>query len=287
MPELELTEGNAAAIARIARLLDGLPLAIELAAARVRSLGPEATATRLGEGIALLRRADPDRPERQRSVAAAIDWSYRLLDPDQQRWFRSLGVLSGGGTLELAEALRSGEDASDALDALVDAGLVTHRADENGTPRFAMLRPIREHALQLLAAHGEVTAVRDLHLAHVLDAAESADLVRRRDLSAYPIDQLRLEVDNFRAALDHAAGSGQALLLARLTCALAILWTLDEAYEEALGRFEGAFAVLGELDEGDEVEPRLRFSIVNGLALFSLLSWRSRPRARAQCAGAG
>ena len=82
---------------------------------------PGATASRLGDGIALLRRAAPDRPERQRSVSAAIDWSYRLLDPEQQRWFRALGVLAGGGSLELVEALRDGAVAADALDALVDA----------------------------------------------------------------------------------------------------------------------------------------------------------------------
>jgi predicted ATPase/DNA-binding SARP family transcriptional activator len=263
VPGLELTDRNAPAIARIARLLDGLPLAIELAAARVRVLGPEATATRLGEGIAFLRRAAPDRPERQRSVSAAIDWSYRLLEPEHQAWFRSLAALAGGGSLQLVEALREG-DATDALDALVDASLVVHHADEDGTPRFSMLQPIREHALALLAAHGEEKDVRDRHLAHVLETAVSADRLRRQDLASYPLDSLRLEVDNLRAALDHAVAERRTTTFARLVCALAIFWTLDEAHEEALARFETAYSTIDDLETDD-----LRFAVTNGLALFS------------------
>ena len=108
LPAFELVAENSDAVARICRALDGLPLAIELAAARVRVLGPEGTAKRLGETLALLTRSSPDIPERQRSLRATIDWSYDLLDADAQQVFRVLGAFAGGGSLDGVESICPG-----------------------------------------------------------------------------------------------------------------------------------------------------------------------------------
>ena len=151
LPDFELTDANANAVARICRALDGLPLAIELAAARVRVLGPEGTAKRLGERLSLLTRSAPDLPERQRSLRATIDWSYRLLDDPAAHVFRALSVFAGGATLDAVEAVAdAGTDVPTALEALLDSGLVTHEAPE-GEPRFGMLETIREFAAVQLA----------------------------------------------------------------------------------------------------------------------------------------
>ena len=141
LPDFELTDANANAVARICRALDGLPLAIELAAARVRVLGPEGTAKRLGERLSLLTRSAPDLPERQRSLRATIDWSYRLLDEPAAHVFRALSVFAGGATLEAVEAVADeGTDVPSALDALLDSSLVAHEAPE----RRAALRDARD-----------------------------------------------------------------------------------------------------------------------------------------------
>ncbi len=267
LPAFALTEANAPAVARICRLVDGLPLGVELAAARILVLGPEQTAERLGEGIALLRRSAPGVPERQQSVRAAIDWSYRLLEEDRRRCFRALGVLAGGGTLDLVEAVCAGTDvdASDVVEELLDASLLEHEADADGEPRFSMLQPIREFALELLAAHGEADVVRDRHLAHLLTVATAADRARRTDVVAYPRLRFRRDLDNLRAALDHAERSGEREDLQRLTVALAIYWTLDELVDEGLRWFERAQAA------GTTGDPELRFHVVNGLAVFAYL----------------
>ncbi len=155
LPDFELTDANANAVARICRALDGLPLAIELAAARVRVLGPEGTAKRLGERLSLLTRSAPDLPERQRSLRATIDWSYRLLDEPAAHVFRALSVFAGGATLDAVEAVADPEtDVPAALAALLDSGLVNHDAP-GGEPRFAMLETIREFAAAELRDAGE------------------------------------------------------------------------------------------------------------------------------------
>ena len=265
VPGFALTETNAAAVARICRLVDGLPLGVELAAARIRVLGPEQTARRLGEGIALLRRAAPAVPERQQSVRAALDWSYRLLEDRERRCFRALGVLAGGGALDLVEALCPDVDAADTLETLIDASLVEHEADDDGEPRFSLLRPIREYALELLDAHSELGAARDRHLRYLLEVAADADARRRTDLVSSPRLRFGRDLDNFRAALDHAERAGRREELVRLTVALAIYWTLDELPDEGLRRFERALAA-GPIDD-----PTLRFHVLNGVSLFAYL----------------
>ncbi len=151
LPDFSLTDANAGAVVRICRALDGLPLAIELAAARVRVLGPDGTAKRLGERLALLTRAAPDLPERRRSLRATIDWSYQLLDEPARHVFRVLAVFVGGATLEAVEAVADdGVDVPRSLETLLDASLATATSDPDGQPRFGLLETIRVFALEEL-----------------------------------------------------------------------------------------------------------------------------------------
>ena len=204
VPSFELSDENAPAVARICRGLDGLPLALELAAARVRVLGPEGTARRLGESLALLARDAPDLPPRQRSLRATIEWSYELLHEDARTVFRHLGVFAGSVTLEATEHV-AGTDPTDAVEALLDAALVIHVADAAGEPRFAMLETIREYALERLVEHGEVTRARDRHLEHYLGKAESV-AQRESATGQTPVllDEAEAQLAELRAALSHA-----------------------------------------------------------------------------------
>jgi predicted ATPase/DNA-binding SARP family transcriptional activator len=239
VPGFELTEANAPAIARICRALDGLPLAIELAAARVRALGPEGTAARVGERLALLSRGARDLPERQRSLRATIDWSVQLLDEPAARMFRSLAVFSGGASLEAAEAVCADCDLS-ALDELLDAGLATHSADSGGKPRFGMLETVREYALEQLAASGEERAARDRHLAWFLALVEGDDVYWRRNLSSAWLGLVELEHDNMRAAFTHARAIEDVERELRLACALRYYWRLRGYVHEGRRRLDEA-----------------------------------------------
>ena len=222
LPDFELTDANANAVARICRALDGLPLAIELAAARVRVLGPEGTAKRLGERLSLLTRSAPDLPERQRSLRATIDWSYRLLDDPAAHVFRAFSVFAGGATLDAVEAVAdAGTDVPTALEALLDSGLVTHEAP-GGEPRFGMLETIREFAAVQLREAGEESAARDRHLDHYVAFAEAAELRSRQGVTTELLDDVDVERDNLRAALVEAAGEGDPERQLRLVTSLRI-----------------------------------------------------------------
>jgi predicted ATPase len=219
IPSFELRGENAAAVARICRALDGLPLAVELAAARVRVLGPEGTARRLGERLALLARNAPDLPQRHRSLRATIDWSYELLDDDARRLFRSLGVFAGTATLDAIEVV-AGADVVESLEALLDAGLVVHHPDAAGEPRFGMLETIREYALEKLAETGEEHAARDRHLDHYVGVAESLG-EQEHAAGATPalLDAFDAELAQLRLALVHAEADRDAERQLRLVVA--------------------------------------------------------------------
>jgi predicted ATPase/DNA-binding SARP family transcriptional activator len=221
LPAFELVDENSDAVARICRALDGLPLAIELAAARVRVLGPEGTAKRLGEALALLTRGSPDIPERQRSLRATIDWSYDLLDADSRHVFQVLGAFAGGCSLDGVESVsRDDVDVPTAVETLLDAGLVTSVATPAGEPCFGMLETIREYALAKLEAAGEVDLVRDRQVAYFLRLVDDGIAVRARDPGRYGRTVTPLDRDNFRAALDHAAATGDDEALLALTAGL-------------------------------------------------------------------
>ncbi len=233
LPDFELTDANANAVARICRALDGLPLAVELAAARVRVLGPEGTAKRLGERLSLLTRSAPDLPERQRSLRATIDWSYRLLDEPAARVFRALSVFAGGATLDAVEAVADADtDAPAAVAALLDSGLVAHEAPE-GEPRFVMLETIREFAAAELREAGEEASVRQRHLDHFVAFAEAGELRSREAVTAALLDEIEVERDNIRAALAEAAADDDPERQLRLMTSLRFYFNVRGAGAES------------------------------------------------------
>jgi predicted ATPase/class 3 adenylate cyclase len=205
-PGFSVTNENAPALAEICVRLDGLPLAIELAAARIRLLSPQAMLDRLDRRLSLLKGGARDLPARQQTLRGAIAWSYDLLDEGKQTLFRRLAIFVGGCTLDAVEAICDdagdlGIDVFDGVASLVAKSLLRQEEGPDGEPRFRMLETIREYASEQLAASGEVATLRDRHLHYYLGLAEEADpeLVGRRQAEWF--DRLERENDNLRAAL--------------------------------------------------------------------------------------
>ena len=206
-PAFQLTDANAGAVAAICRRLDGLPLAIELAAARVKLLAPDAILARLEQALPMLAGGSVDQPARQRTLRGAIDWSYQLLDEAQQTFFRRLSVFSGGWTVEAADQVAAPGrelpiDALDGLTGLVDQSLIRPGVSAPAhEPRFEMLQVIREYGAERLAETDEAATVgrrqAEWALALVEEAAPS--LEGATDLGWF--DRLTREHDNLRAAL--------------------------------------------------------------------------------------
>jgi predicted ATPase/DNA-binding SARP family transcriptional activator len=225
-PDFELNGGNAAAVAEICIRLDGLPLAIELAAAKSKLLPPEGLLRRLGRPLALLTDGSRDLPSRQRTLRATIDWSYELLGEDEQRLLTYLAVFSGGWTLEAAEAIASGEVSNllAGISSLLDNSLITRHAFSEGEPRLTLLETIREYALERLEAHGDAERLRQLHAQYFLGLAEEAEpALRGADQESW-LRRLDGEQSNLRAALIWFQYSGKSELLLRLAGAASRFW---------------------------------------------------------------
>jgi predicted ATPase/class 3 adenylate cyclase len=213
-PRFELTERNAAAVAEITARLDGLPLAIELAATRTKVLTPEQILPRLTRRLSILTSASRSLPQRQRTLRAAIGWSYDLLDPVERRLFARLSAFSGGWTFESAEAVCDpaglGLDALDGLTSLVDKSLV-RRSEPPGRPsRFSMLETIREFGQEQLEAAGELEQVRRRHAEHFLRLAVDAEPHLTAEDQGVWLDRCDQEHANIRAALRWAVEAGEA-----------------------------------------------------------------------------
>lgn len=228
-PAFILTAANATDVAAICRALDGLPLAIELAAARIRVLTPWQLRERLG--LALLKGGSPELPERQRTMRATISWSYDLLSPEEQSLFRQLGVFVGGWTLVMAEAVCGpGEDLGlavlDGLESLVDKSLVQRLPEVSDAPRFAILETVRAFALEQLAAQGETPIARERHArAYAGIAQEAFGRLFRPDRGAW-LGRLAVEHDNLRTALGFAVEQGDAERAQVLAGRLWLFWQL-------------------------------------------------------------
>ena len=229
-PDFLVTAENAAAIAEICFRLDGLPLALELAAARVKLLSPLAMLPRLRQGLDLLASGAADRTDRQRTLRGAIGWSYDLLDDGLQRLFRRCSVFVGGAGLEQLEAV-CGPDAEigrpvfDGISELVDHSLI-RQLEADGEPRFRMLVTIREYALEKLAAGDEGDLIHARHAAAYLALAEqSAPHLQEKELKGW-LDRLELEHDNLRAALDCDLDSRRAESAVRMVHALWRFWQM-------------------------------------------------------------
>ena len=221
-------------VALICARLDHLPLAIELAAARVKVLSPSALLARLEQRLPLLAGGSRDLPERQRTLRATIEWSHELLTDDEQGHFARLSVFRGGCTFDAAESIADAD--LDTMGSLVDKSLVRMRDD-----RLWMLETIREFALERLGASGEADALRRRHAEHFLDLAQEAAVHVRTDSRAW-IDRLEHEHDNLRAALDHFESGTEARSLQRLAGALWRFWYLHSHFAEGRRRIEAALA---------------------------------------------
>jgi predicted ATPase/class 3 adenylate cyclase len=203
-PRFELNKENSAAIAEICRRLDGLPLAIEIAAARSRMLSPQAMLKRLDKSLKLLTGGPRDLPARQQTLRGAIDWSYDLLEPDDRTLFARLGVFVGGFTLEAAEAVCNSKDQLDVfvgIETLLNNSLLKLANPTDDEPRFELLQTIREYALEQLIAMGELEEMRQYHAEYF---NEKSDEIMWELYSTNSVESLRVletEQDNFRAAL--------------------------------------------------------------------------------------
>jgi predicted ATPase/DNA-binding CsgD family transcriptional regulator len=228
-PDFRLTEENAEAVVEICARLDGLPLAIELAAARVKLLPPQALLTRLQQGSGLLRGGGLDLPARQRTLRSTLQWSHDLLDEHEQRMFRQLSVFAGGCTLHAAEAVSgaTGDLPAEALElvaSLVDKNLLRQVELTGGEPRLFMLETIREYALERLAESGEEDAVRRAHANYYLALAEEAAPKLTTAEQMTWLDLLEKEHNNLRAALRWSLNLAEAGTALRLGGALWRFW---------------------------------------------------------------
>lgn len=240
-PDFELNEENATAVTDICARLDGLPLAIELAAARVKVLSPSSMRTRLASRLQLLTGGARDLPQRQQTLRAAIDWSYDLLSPAEQELFRRLSVFVSGCTLESVEAVcdTKGDldlDLLDGMASMVDKSLMRQVEQARGESRFVMLETIREYAREKLEASHEEAATKRAHAAYCLVLAEEAAAEQSAEKGAEWLERLALEHDNLRAALEWLADTGNADWGLRLGNALFRFWETREYLSEARDR---------------------------------------------------
>jgi predicted ATPase/class 3 adenylate cyclase len=209
--DFTLNDETVRIVAEICRRVDGLPLAVELAAARIRILSLAELLARLDTRLGELRGGARDLPERQRTLRATIDWSYDLLDAAEQRLFARLSVFAGGGKREAADGICSrnlGIEVLDGLESLVDKSLVTRMAGADDASRFSMLETIREYAHERLELSGEAATVRSMHAGFFRDLAASAEPHLTGPDSARWIAALTAEIPNLRAALHWAIESG-------------------------------------------------------------------------------
>jgi predicted ATPase/class 3 adenylate cyclase len=227
--EFQLSNENAPAVAEICVRLDGMPLAIELAAARVRLLPAEEILKRLGSRLSLLTMGARDLPDRQRTLRATIDWSYELLDRSARSLLMLLSVFSGGFSLEAAESLCKAThsiamDPMDGMESLVNKSLLLRDDEAGSEPRLRMLETIREYSLEKLETDGDVGAFRDAHAAYYLGTAEKAEFQGRQQ----KIWLRRIEADweNIRSALEWFERQNQTESLARIAVSMFPFWEI-------------------------------------------------------------
>jgi predicted ATPase/class 3 adenylate cyclase len=249
-PGFTVTNENAPAVAEICARLDGLPLAIELAAARVRLLTPQAILARLGNRLMLLTGGARDLPARQQTLRDAIGWSYDLLEQDERALFRKLSVFVGGWSLEAADQVCNPKaeltlDTLDALAALADKSLVRQIETDAGEPRFRMLEVIREYALERLGEEETGDEIRQRHASFFLDLAETAVPNLFGAEQARWLDTLELEHDNLRAALEWLSESSNAVMALRLGSSLWRFWQMRGFLHEARRRLTDLLALPG------------------------------------------
>jgi len=249
-PAFRCTAENAAAVAELCAGLDGLPLALELAAAHARVLSPKAMLSRLEHRLGLLTGGARDLPDRQQTVRRTIDWSHQLLDPTEQAIFRRLGAFAGGFTLEAAQAVADPHAAlnrsvEEGLRALVDKSLLEVREPLDGERRFLMLETLRDYALEKLAESGEAEGARRAHAAYFLVLAEEGAVALGSGEDPEWFARFETEHDNFRAALDWLTRQGNAEWGLRLAYGLFHFWERGEHLAEGHRRLAALLALEG------------------------------------------
>ena len=249
-PAFELTRSNAAAVAAICWRLEGLPLALELAAAQTRFLGPTALLSRLVQ--ALQAGGARDLPERQRTMRATLDWSHELLHEPEKELFRRLSVFAGGFTLETAEevcaagAVEAGEVLV-LLGNLVEQSLVVADVSPEGGTRYRMLEPVRQYALERLRESGEEDEAHRRHAGCYLALAEEAEpLIKGQDQAEW-LDRLEAENDNLRGAIGWSLEAGEAQTADRIGWALGMYWVMRARHAEGRLLMEQMLARRGDL----------------------------------------
>lgn len=282
-PGFDLTDENAPVIAAICRKLDGLPLALELAAARLNVLAPNQILARLDDRLALLASTRRDLPDRQRTLRATVDWSHDLLSDAERAVFRRMSVFSGGADLDAVQAVVDPQrellpGVLDLVAALVDRSLVRsiHEAD---TARLAMLETIREYAAERLVDAGEAADLQGRHAEHYARLAESArGLIQDANFDEL-LDQLDRELGNLRAAIAWSLRTGHADVGLRLTTALNDFWHLRNHIAEAVRALEEL--VSASAAEGVSLLRERALITASGLLTWLADSERSRPLAEA------
>ncbi|MDP9275955.1 MAG: hypothetical protein M3O99_10230 [Chloroflexota bacterium] len=267
-PDFRVTAENAAAVAEIVYRLDGLPLAIELAAARVKVLTPQSMLPKLRQGLDMLASTARDLPERQRTLNGAIAWSWDLLGETERKLFSRVAVFVAGAMLPQIEAVSEESEVLDVLSALVEQSLV-RQSEVEGEPRFRMLVTIREYALGRLAESGEAEEISRRHAAAYLALAEEARPHFGSDDQKRWLDELELEHDNMRAALEWTILRGHADEALRLVFALWRFWQRRGHLPEGAQWCERALALPAE-----NVSPLVRMRALE--AAGGLVYWRAQ-----------
>ncbi|HEX6177087.1 MAG TPA: tetratricopeptide repeat protein, partial [Thermoanaerobaculia bacterium] len=260
-PSLTTDQQNIDAIAEICRKLDGLPLAIELAAARTRLITPRAMLSRIGERLKLLTGGARDLPGRQQTLRRTLDWSYELLSDDEQKLLRRLSAFAGAFTLEQAEAVadpftQMEIDIVDGVGSLVDKSLVVRKGEEDGEPRFELLGVVRDYAAEQLVASGEEQETRKAHAAYYIVLTEEGG--QRQEDNAAWLARIAREHDNIRAALEWTTVSGRTDWGLRIALGVFAYWERSEHISEGRKRLD---ALLSRAEDGD--------SLLRARAMFS------------------
>jgi predicted ATPase/class 3 adenylate cyclase len=267
-PDFSVTNENAPAVAEICVRLDGLPLALELAAARIRLLTPRAMLARLNSRLKLLTGGARNLPERQRTLRGAIEWSYELLTPDERTLFARLSVFAGGRTLDAIETICDPEgelDTLDGLESLLEKSLLRQEEGVGGEPRFVMLETIHEFAREKLRESGEAEELRRLHAEYFLAMAEESELHLTGSEQVAWFERLEAEHDNLRVTLSWSLESGDVELGLKLAGAIENYWVYRGHLSEAARWLEQA------LERSEEVPAAVRAKALNAagsLAIF-------------------
>jgi predicted ATPase/class 3 adenylate cyclase/Tfp pilus assembly protein PilF len=249
-PDFSITNESAPAVAEICVRLDGLPLAIELAAARIKMLPPRAMLQRLGSRLKLLTGGARDLPERQRTLRATIEWSHALLDEGERVLFARLSVFSGGRTLEAIEAICDAEgdlpvETFEGVSSLLDKSLLRQEEGPGGEPRFVMLETVHEFAREKLRQSAEAEEIKRVHAEYFLNLAEEADPELRGPDQLQWLERLEAEHDNMRAALTWALELKEVELALRLGGALWWFWWMRSHNSEGRRWLEAALVMDG------------------------------------------